>query len=120
MVKSLSHASELKIDNPILKKEIGSSEVCVFCDAGVVDNARHMILQCSNTLGERDEVFRRIYAAIGADAVLVENRDDVLAVLMGRSIAGMNEDNMFRLWVIAGQFVHRMYKRRTKVPEGIG
>ena len=120
MIKILCHASDLKVDNPVLKKEIGSSKVCPFCEAGVVDDARHMIIQCANTQGEREEMFRRIHAAIGVDNVFLDNRVDILAVLMGRVVEGMNNDNMFRVWVIAGQFIHRMYKRRTKTPEGIG
>ena len=120
MIKILSHASELKVDNPILKREIRSSKICTFCQAGELDNVRHMVTQCSNTQYERNEMYRRIYAAIGDDAVLLENRGDMLAILMGRNIVGMNEDNMFRIWVISGQFVHRMYKRRIKTPEGIG
>ena len=57
-----------------------------------------MILQCSNTQVERDEMLRRIYAAIGADVALLENRGDLFAALMGRTIIGMSEDNMFRLY----------------------
>ena len=49
MVKLLSHASDLKTDNPLLKSGPRNLRVCTFCNTNSEDSAFHMILQCDDT-----------------------------------------------------------------------
>ena len=120
MVKILSHAGKLKVDNFTLKAGPRSMRVCIHCQMSSLDDAYHMVLQCDETQNDRRDMFNEIYRAIGEEADILKGVDDVFPVLMGRLAEGLTEESLFKLRVTAGTYIHRMYQRRTRTESGIG
>ena len=120
MVKILSHSSNLKVDNVTLKAGPRSSRVCSECCMSQIDDARHMILQCDDTQNERNTMFTEIYEKMGEEADMVRGANDIVAILLGKDVAGLSDIGSFRLRIIAGAHIHMMYQRRTRTATGIG
>ena len=120
MVKLLSHASDLKTDNPLLKSGPRNLRVCTFCNTNSEDSAFHMILQCSDTEVDRDEMFQAVRLISNDERETLQENANIFATMMGRPIEGMSEEVMLYIWITIGQYIHKIYKRRIKTPEGIG
>ena len=119
MIKLLSHASDLKYDNPLLKAGSRAHRLCNFCNTNSEDNVKHMIMQCADTHEERSIMVQCIVDAVGDEAYMVQRVHKLFPIFIGGRVENMSDDNMLKLWMVAGHHIHNMYKRRTREPEGI-
>ena len=79
-----------------------------------------MIRQCDDTQTERKEMFRSIQAIHSDEIETFMENVNTFATMMGRPIGGMSEKVMYQMRIACGQYIHKIYKRRIKTPEGIG
>ena len=109
LAKLFCQASLLKVDDARLKGSSLASKFCSLCELGIVEDARHLVLQCPVFQDERAAMFseiRRLPNNLGANAL--DNDADILGTLLGRSIDGYtidaNGDGLVDIWQI-----HRYY-----------
>ena len=118
MIKLLCHANDLKCDDLMVKSGPRSGIMCTRCNTNAIENSKHLIMYCEDTIRERDTLRRDIEQIMGE--YMPNSVNNIFAMIMGKRITGTPDDVQFRTWITAGQAVHRMYKRRTKNAEGIG
>ena len=59
MVRLISHATFLKVDDVGLKVQLLSTRYCGLCDVAAKDYLRHLILQCPRWQMEKEAMFKK-------------------------------------------------------------
>ena len=121
MSKILSHASILRSDDFKLKEQLNTFKMCDLCDRYEVEDARHLILHCPFFHNMRTSMSEKIdEVEVDANFVLNECNVDMLYILLGRTVVGLNDTQMEKIWLIALEFVYSIYREIVKRRRGIG
>ena len=121
MARMVCGTSNLKCDNPKLRKETLSNRVCTLCDFGIEENTAHLVMQCPYHEATRICMYNDI------DKLQVETygifnelqREEKLLTPMGKSDMTFDQDDMLKLWTISGYYISMMY-RTTVYKQTVG
>ena len=103
--------SLLKATDYRIKRKSYASKMCVRCELGITENARHLILQCPFYNAERTEMFNEIESVSDTWSDKISNQGyDILHILLGMQPDGISYDEMICIWLIAGSHISRMYQ----------
>ena len=95
--------------------------MCDLCDRYEIEDARHLILHCPFFHNSRTTMVEKINEVEdNADFDLNECNVDMLYILLGRTVDGLNETQMEDIWLFALEFVYSMYREIVKHRRGIG
>ena len=110
MAKIVCHSSRLKCDDVRLKGMTASHRTCLNCDMYAIEDIRHIIMQCPSVDKIRREMCKGIYEINnGLERKFIEYPEEVFHWLLGRSIEGMNRDDMVNIWKTSGSHINSMY-----------
>ena len=121
MAKIISHASTLRNDDLKLKSQSNVMKMCNLCDLYQIEDARHLILHCPFLQELRNEMMMLI-DNLGdevRDAISAANVD-ILYILLGYTLEGLNIELMDELRMISLEFISRMYHISVNKKRGIG
>ena len=119
VVKLLSHASILKDDDVRLKGSPMFSKFCEDCDLGVVDDVRHLVLQCPKRQVKRTEMMNAIEnIPDGCDPVLLNSRYDLVIALLGGLGNTFTYEQKSMILAISADYISKVYYEKVK--DGIG
>ena len=115
MVKLMCNASRLRIDD---YEKIGSpfsDRVCRMCNDFHLEDANHLIMQCSTNVDIRRQMYEDVYRMPnGVGRVIMEESDDTLATLLGRLCPLVDvQDNKNFLKIVCCS-ISKMYWRVLK------
>ena len=111
MVKIICNVSLLKSDNYLLDNAVFSKKVCERCDDFVLEDAKHVILQCASTNELRVEMFLEIERMPdGIGKHIVDSSEDILATILGKFCNTVSVQHMVEFWKITCTYVDKMYR----------
>ena len=121
LVKIISHASILKSDDFKYKRLPGTDQMCSLCDGFLIEDARHLILECTHFNLERESAFREIEGIEdGSGVVFFEGEGDLLYKILGKPDDRLDIEQLERIWLITLKFVSTVYKINVNSKKGIG
>ena len=101
--------SSLRGHDVKLKKGSFWSKCCTRCNLAVIEDPKHIIMQCpyyeERTTYLFDDI-RRLGCSIIDDVMSV---GDVYSILMGKHPEGVPMETMIGLWIISSKHISRMY-----------
>ena len=111
MASMVCGTSNLKCDDPKLRKETLSNRACTLCDFGIEENTVHLVMQCPY------HEATRIFMYNDKDKLQVETYgvfnelqgEEKFLTLMGKNIMTIDPDDMLKLWTISGYYTSMMY-----------
>ena len=110
MARIVCRSSLLKSDDYRLKGSFFSNRTCTMCDMFVLEDIRHLVMQCPATQDMRSYMFKDINNWVpGFDALCREHPDDILVWLLGGQVPTVDLDVMETLWQISGTYIAMMY-----------
>ena len=84
------------------------------CDLSILENARHLILQCPFYEVERANMFNEIETVNDTWRDKIRNQEyDVMHVLLGMQPENTTFDEMLHIWLTAGSRISKMYQSAT-------
>ena len=112
MSKLVCNASLLKDHDYRLKRKSFSHKVCNLCYLGVREDLNHVIMQCPNNEGTKEEMLDMI-KALNDEAVdlILAQPQNLLGVLMGKHPEGVSFESMVKVWVISSKYIADIYRR---------
>ena len=121
MSRLVCHASLLRMDDLRLKKQSIYARCCPLCDCAAPDDVYHLVLQCPSSERRRVDMFSDFEQhGISLEARINENPEEILPILLGKCKIGFSFEQMEELWIIAGIYIHSMYRENLILKRGIG
>ena len=121
MSRLVCHASLLKMDDVRLKKLTMFSRCCPLCELSAPDDVKHLVLQCPSSEKRRRDMFSDFeQRAISLEARINENSEEILPILLGKCMIDYTFEQMEELWIVAGTYIHGMYRENLVLKRGIG
>ena len=86
-----------------------SHKVCQNSDLGIVKSIRHVVMQCPSNETEKRDMFEELGDIEDGSAVFaMENRENILNMILGSNVNGLSDEQMFTLWEITGMAVNKI------------
>ena len=121
MCKLICHSSALRSDDFKLKSQLGTLRMCDLCGVFEIQDARHFVMQCSYFQNERDAMLAEVrQIELAANLNFTDGNTDLLYVLLGKSITGLDENLAERLYFTVLDGIADMYRKNVKYKSGIG
>ena len=121
MIRILSQVSLLKADDFNLKCATHLTKSSPNCDLGIVEDIRHIIMQCPNKETEKSQLLETVKSIPdGSGQYMIEHTDDIFAVLMGANYGDIPIECMFNIWEISGIHIVKIFNKVVLRREGIG
>ena len=99
-----------------LKRKTYGFRMCNRCDLGILEDARHIIMQCPYFTEERTDMFNEIEHVSNTWADKISNQGyDILHVLLGKQPLDTTFEEMIHVWLISGKYINDIYR---SVPTG--
>ena len=115
MAKLVCNASMLKSDDVMLSKGTHGARMCIECDLGVVEDVKHIVMQCPIHEDSRKFMFQQINGLPNDIGPLVLSEPgEILYILLGKSDQRLDIDQMIQVWLISASFISRMYRIAIK------
>ena len=106
--------SLLKDTDYRIKNKPFGFKMCHRCELGILENARHLILQCPFYEIERADMFNEIESVNNTWRDKISNQGyDILHVLLGMQPENTTFDEMLQIWLTAGGHISKMYQSAT-------
>ena len=106
--------SLLKDTDYRIKNKPFGFKMCHRCELGILENARHLILQCPFYEIERANMFNEIESVNDTWREKISNQGyDILHVLLGMQPENTTFDEMLQIWLTAGGHISKMYQSAT-------
>ena len=85
--------------------------MCDRCDLGIVENARHVIMQCPLYNTKCTEMFNELEQSskIWANNIINQGHD-ILHILLGKQPDGILLEEMVNILLISGKYICDIYK----------
>ena len=104
MVRLICHTTLLKGDDCRYRRATHAAKMCILCETGGVENARHVIMQCPFHAEIRKTMCDEI------DAILPGfGQMEVFNTLIGKPIVGVDAHTMYEIWKISCTYISHMY-----------
>ena len=121
LAKLICHASMLKSDDFKLKRQSNVHKMCELCDDFVIEDARHLILQCTYFQNQREDLMLKINDFENRTGANVTNTDcDMLYILLGRRLEGLSDGQTIEIWRMCLESISAMYMANVNLKKGIG
>ena len=109
MASMVCRCSVLKGHDLRLKKGSFWSKCCTRCDLSIVEDPKHIVMQCPYYEENRKEMFHDI-RTLGYDEIDgVMGTGDVFSILMGKHPENVPMVIMVKVWIISGKHISKMY-----------
>ena len=115
MVKLLCKASATKDDDCRLKRQPIGSRMCIRCDLGAPEDAKHVIMQCPANVDNRNCLSEEINE-ITPDI----EPCNFLSIILGKFLDGWSYEQMVPIWQISAKYVTRIYFDTLRARQGVG
>ena len=111
MVAMVTDSSLLKGHDLRLKNASHWSKTCERCDLGLIEDLKHIVLQCPFYEEHRGNMYREI-AHLQCEEITdaMSNPQDTYSLLLGRQPDNMSVENMIRLCNITGKWITNIYE----------
>ena len=121
MARLVCHASLLRMDDMRLKKLTIFTRSCPLCELSAPDDVRHLVLQCPSSERKRGDMFSHLEnCATSLEARIGEVQEEILPLLLGKRRTGFSFEQMEEFWIVAGTYIHEMYRENLMFKRGIG
>ena len=111
MASLVCDTSLLKSTDYRIKRKTFGFKMCNRCELGIIEDARHIILQCPYYDQERTEMFNELEMMCEVWANRIVNQGhDLLHVLLGKQPDNFTFDEMLQVWLISGNHINKIYK----------
>ena len=106
----VSESSLLKANDVRLKNKSFWSKVCVRCDLSIIEDAKHVIMQCPFYENLRQDMYEEI-EQLNCESITnaLRNAQDSLYFLLGKQPEGVSTENMINMCLISGQYITKIY-----------
>ena len=119
MAKLVCCASDLKLDKP--RNENVMSKRCELCETFEMEDANHLMLNCSYVNDIRQNMFTEINNAYnGIGEIFMQNSDNTYATLLGRVNPMFTEEINFEILGIIAYHIYQMYTMFIKERNRVG
>ena len=110
MAAMLCGCSALKGHALKLKQASHRSKCCVRCDLSMVENPKHIVMQCPFYDQYKHDMYHDITQLGNHDIdELLVTTNDVFSILMGKHPINVSMEHMLKLWVRSGKYICMMY-----------
>ena len=120
MARLVCHASLLNMDDVRLKKLTTFSRCCPLCELSAPDDIKHLVLQCPSSERKRGDMFSDLEKCASLEARIDEAPEEILPILLGKCKTGYSFEQMEEFWILAGIYVHGMYRENLMLKRRIG
>ena len=118
MAKLVCCASDLKCDKT--RNENIMYKRCELCETFEMEDAKHLILNCSYVNDIRQDMFTEINNAYnGIGEIFLQNSDNTYATLQGRVNPMFSEEVNFEILGIIANHIYQMYAMFIKEGNGV-
>ena len=117
MARLVCRNSTLKSDDYRVRNNTLRNQLCDMCDMYQVEDVKHVILHCPYHEQERNELMENI-SLICPQIFQID--PDILNILLGKRVQGIDNDTMFDVWICAGKIISSMYYKVLKSRTGVG
>ena len=110
MASIVTDSSLFKTNDVRLKNKSFWSKVCVKCDLSIIEDVRHVVLQCLHFENIRREMFNEI-DHLNCDMInnALGNAQENLYILLGKQPENVSTEQLMRLCLISGKYNTRIY-----------
>ena len=120
MALLVCHASLLKMDDVRLKKLTTFSRCCPLCELSAPDDVKHLVLQCPSLERKRGDMFSDLEKCASLEARIDEAPEEILPILLGKCKTEYSFEQMEEFWILAGIYIHGMYRENLMLKRCIG
>ena len=109
------------MDDVRLKKLTMFSRCCPLCELSALDDVKHLVLQCPSSERKRGDMFSDLEkCAVSLEARIYEAPEKIFPILLGKCKTGYSFEQMEEFWILAGIYIHGMYRENLVLKSGIG
>ena len=110
----VSDSSLLKANDVKLKNKSFWSKVSVRCNLSIIEDAKHVIMQCPFYENLRQDMYEEI-ELLNCESITtaLRNAQDSLYFLLGKQPEGVSTENMINLCLISGNYITKIYDNVT-------
>ena len=114
MAAIVTDSSLLKASDVRLKKKSFWSRTCVKCDLGIVEDAKHITMQCPFYENTRKEMYDEI-KMLGCDTIdrSLNVAQNSFHMLLGKQPEDVQVEDMIELCLISGKYITKIYDSVT-------
>ena len=112
MASLVCDTSLLKANDYRLKKKSYSQKICTRCQLGILENIKHLVMQCPHFSDES----RALYDALNllrteTSARVLNDPQNYFPILMGKQPEYATFHEMVEIWMITSDHISKIYKR---------
>ena len=83
-------------------------KVCTACDLYIVEDLRHVIMQCLSTEYLHTQMFCELNKiSEGVKTLMRDNCAESFEWIMGKEMTNVDRDTMYTVWAVAGEFISK-------------
>ena len=121
MARIICRTSLLKSDDTRLIGGFSSNRTCTKCDLYILEDIRHLVMQCPAVNEIRLRMYRKINEVYSDfEEVCREQPEDVLGWLLGGQCNEVEYEVMSDIWKVAGNCITEMYYWTVRGRTGVG
>ena len=94
----------LKGDDCRLRRATVGAKMCILCEHGGREDAKHIVMQCPFNYALKTEMFDKISTIIPDNAGI-----DMFSVILGNTIEGLQWESMCMVWKVSCTYISKMY-----------
>ena len=103
--------SLIKATDYRLKKKTFRFKMRNMCDLGILENARHIIMQCPFYSEERASMFMEIEGMCNIRNDKIRKQEyDIMHILLRKQPVDTTFEEMLQLWLISGKYISNIYR----------
>ena len=101
-------------DYRIIKKSHGHN-ICTRCDLGIVEDIRHLVMQCPSSSNQTHELFETLVQMDNDIATRVtQDPGNYLNIIMGMQPEYASFESMLDIWLLTGDTISNIYRCAAK------
>ena len=111
MAKLVCDTSLLKNNDYRVKRRTFGFKVCSRCDLGILESAKHFIMQCPFYEKDRSDMYDEINQIDGEWVKeIVSQSQEVMYILLSKHPEEIVFSDMIRVWLISGKYISKIYR----------
>ena len=112
MASLVCDSSLLKTSDYRLKGKSISHRICTKCELGILEDIKHLLMQCPYYTEERAQLQNSIQL-IGTELSdrIINDPLNYFNTIMGKQPEGTDFREMITIWLMTGEHISRLYKR---------
>ena len=111
MASLVCNTSLLKSSDYRIKKKSHSHKICTRCNLGIVEDIRHLLMQCPHFSQEMRYLYDFLNQARGDIAPRVANiPQNYFQIIMGKQPVYATFQDMVEIWLVTGECINKIYR----------